>query len=63
VPEELVPVTPLGKFILNRNTDDFFAETEQVAFSPANVVSGIDFSNDPYFKDAYLAIQTRICIV
>ena len=50
VPEELVPVTPLGKFVLNRNTDDFFAETEQVAFSPANVVSGIDFSNDPLLQ-------------
>lgn len=50
VPEELVPVTPLGKFVLNRNTDDFFAETEQVAFSPANIVSGIDFSNDPLLQ-------------
>lgn len=50
VPEELVPVTPLGKFVLNRNTDEFFAETEQVAFSPANVVPGIDFSNDPLLQ-------------
>lgn len=50
VPEELVPVTPLGKFVLNRNTDDFFAETEQVAFSPANIVPGIDFSNDPLLQ-------------
>lgn len=50
VPEELVPVTPLGKFVLNKNTDDFFAETEQVAFSPANIVSGIDFSNDPLLQ-------------
>lgn len=50
VPEELVPITPLGKFTLNRNTDDFFAETEQVAFSPANIVSGIDFSNDPLLQ-------------
>lgn len=50
VPEELVPITPLGKFTLNKNTDDFFAETEQVAFSPANIVSGIDFSNDPLLQ-------------
>ena len=50
VPEELVPVTPLGKFVLNKNTDDFFAETEQVAFSPANIVPGIDFSNDPLLQ-------------
>ncbi len=50
VPEELVPVTPLGKFILNKNPDDFFAETEQVAFSPANIVPGIDFSNDPLLQ-------------
>ena len=50
VPEELVPVTPLGKFILNKNTDDFFAETEQSAFSPANIVPGIDFSNDPLLQ-------------
>ena len=50
IPEELVPVAPLGKFVLNKNTDDFFAETEQVAFSPANIVSGIDFSNDPLLQ-------------
>lgn len=50
MPEELVPITPLGKFILNRNPDEFFAETEQVAFSPANIVPGIDFSNDPLLQ-------------
>ncbi|WP_336950868.1 catalase [Acinetobacter sp. AS167] len=50
IPEELVPVTPLGRFVLNKNPDDFFAETEQVAFSPANIVSGIDFSNDPLLQ-------------
>ncbi len=50
IPEELVPVTPLGKFVLNKNPDDFFAETEQVAFSPANIVSGIDFTNDPLLQ-------------
>jgi catalase len=47
VPEELVPLTPVGKMVLNRNPDNFFAETEQVAFCAAHVVPGIDFSNDP----------------
>jgi catalase len=47
VPEELVPVTPIGRMVLNRNPDNFFAETEQVAFCAAHVVPGIDFSNDP----------------
>jgi catalase len=47
VPEELVPLVPVGKMVLNRNPDNFFAETEQVAFCVAHVVPGIDFSNDP----------------
>ena len=47
IPEELVPLTPVGKMVLNRNPDNFFAETEQVAFCTAHVVRGIDFSNDP----------------
>ena len=47
VPEELVPVTPVGRMVLNRNPDNFFAETEQVAFGVQNMVPGIDFSNDP----------------
>ena len=47
VPEELVPVVPVGRMVLNRNPDNFFAETEQVAFCTAHVVPGIDFSNDP----------------
>jgi catalase len=47
IPEELVPLTPVGKLVLNRNPDNFFAETEQVAFCAAHVVPGIDFSNDP----------------
>ena len=47
VPEELVPVRPIGKMVLNRNPDNFFAETEQVAFCTANIVPGVDFSNDP----------------
>lgn len=47
IPEELVPVLPVGRMILNRNPDNFFAETEQVAFCTAHVIPGIDFSNDP----------------
>ena len=47
VPEELVPVTPVGRMVLDRNPDNFFAETEQVAFGVQNMVPGIDFSNDP----------------
>ncbi|EPC02554.1 hydroperoxidase II [Litchfieldella anticariensis FP35 = DSM 16096] len=50
IPEEQVPVTLIGKMVLNRNPDNFFAETEQVAFNPANVVPGIDFSNDPLLQ-------------
>ena len=47
VPEEMVPVLPVGRMILNRNPDNFFAETEQVAFCTAHIIPGIDFSNDP----------------
>jgi catalase len=47
VPEELVPVQPVGRLVLNRNPDNFFAETEQVAFCAAHIVPGIDFTNDP----------------
>ncbi len=47
IPEELVPVRKVGRMVLNRNPDNFFAETEQVAFCTAHVVPGIDFSNDP----------------
>ncbi len=47
IPEELVPLRPIGRMVLNRNPDNFFAETEQVAFCAAHVVPGIDFTNDP----------------
>ena len=47
IPEELVPLTPIGRMVLNRNPDNFFAETEQVAFCTAHIVPGLDFSNDP----------------
>jgi catalase len=50
IPEELVPVRRIGKLTLNRNPENFFAETEQVAFHPGHVVSGIDFSNDPVLQ-------------
>ncbi|MFV3380718.1 catalase HPII [Pseudomonas sp. NY15354] len=50
IPEELVPVTPLGKMVLNRNPDNFFAEVEQIAFCPGHIVPGIDFTNDPLLQ-------------
>lgn len=50
IPEELVAVKRIGKLTLNRNPDNFFAETEQVAFHPGHLVPGIDFSNDPLLQ-------------
>jgi len=50
IPEELVPVRRIGKLTLNRNPDNFFAETEQVAFHIGHVVPGIDFTNDPLLQ-------------
>lgn len=50
VPEEMVPVQTVGRMVLNRNPDNFFAETEQVAFHPGHLVPGIDFSNDPLLQ-------------
>ena len=50
IPEELVPVQRVGKMTLNRNPDNFFAETEQVAFHPGHLVPGIDLSNDPLLQ-------------
>ena len=50
IPEELVPVQRIGKMVLNRNPDNFFAETEQVAFHPGHLVPGIDLSNDPLLQ-------------
>ncbi|RYY76195.1 MAG: catalase [Gammaproteobacteria bacterium] len=64
VPEELVPLTRVGKLVLNRNPDNFFAETEQVAFCTAHIVPGIDFTNDPLLQGrihSYLDTQlTRL---
>ncbi len=55
IPEELVPVQKIGRLVLNRNPDNFFAETEQVAFHPGHVVPGIDFSNDPLLQGRLLS--------
>ena len=50
IPEELIPVQIIGRMVLDRNPDNLFAETEQVAFCPANIVPGVDFSNDPLLQ-------------
>ncbi|SDB90102.1 catalase HPII [Paraburkholderia lycopersici] len=50
IAEEVVPVKIIGKMTLNRNPDNFFAETEQVAFHPGHIVPGIDFTNDPLLQ-------------
>jgi catalase len=62
IPEELVPVRKVGKLTLNRNPDNFFAETEQVAFHTGHVVPGIDFTNDPLLQGrlfSYIDTQLR----
>lgn len=62
IPEEQVPVTPIGKLVLNRVVDNFFAETEQVAFCTQNIVRGIDHSNDPLLQGrnfSYLDTQIK----
>jgi catalase len=50
IPENMVPVQRIGRLVLDRNPDNFFAETEQVAFHPGHVVPGIDFTNDPLLQ-------------
>ncbi len=50
IPEALVPVKIVGKMVLNRNPDNFFAENEQAAFHPGHIVPGLDFSNDPLLQ-------------
>ncbi|WP_018653884.1 catalase [Actinomadura flavalba] len=50
IPEEEVPARPVGRLVLNRNPDNYFAETEQVAFCTANIVPGLDFTNDPLMQ-------------
>lgn len=54
-PEEIIPVQIIGKLTLNRNIDNYHAESEQVAFNPANVIPGIDFSNDPVLQGRLIA--------
>src|ERR1700691_5827409 len=50
IPEEFVPLQMVGKMVLDRNPDNFFAETEQVAFCPSHLVPGLDFSEDPLLQ-------------
>ena len=62
IPEELVPVRPVGRLVLDRVVDNFFAETEQVAFCTQNIVPGIDFTNDPLLQGrnfSYLDTQLK----
>ncbi len=62
IPEEEVPVKPIGRMVLDRRVDNFFAETEQVAFCTQNVVPGIDFSDDPLLQGrnfSYLDTQLK----
>ena len=62
IPEELVPIRPVGRLVLDRTVDNFFAETEQVAFCTQNVVPGIGFSNDPLLQGrnfSYLDTQLK----
>ena len=62
IPEELVPVRRVGKMTLNRNPDNFFAETEQAAFHTGHIVPGIDFTNDPLLQGrlfSYIDTQLR----
>lgn len=62
IPEELVPVRKVGRMVLDRTVDNFFAETEQVAFCTQNIVPGIDFTNDPLLQGrnfSYLDTQLK----
>ena len=57
VPEELAPIKIVGRLVLNRNPDNFFAETEQVAFLPSNLPAGIDVSEDPLLQGRLFSYQ------
>lgn len=62
IPEELVPVRRVGRLVLDRCVDNFFAETEQVAFHTGNIVPGVDFTNDPLLQGrnfSYLDTQIK----
>jgi len=57
IPEELVPLKVIGRMVLDRWPNNFFAETEQVAYCPSHVVPGIDFSNDPLLQGRLFSYQ------
>ena len=57
IPEEVIPLTPIGKMVLDRYPPNFFAETEQVAFHPGNIVPGIDFTADPLLQGRLFSYQ------
>tara|TARA_R110001599_G_scaffold159052_2_gene346213 strand:- start:25200 stop:27302 length:2103 start_codon:yes stop_codon:yes gene_type:complete len=57
IPEELVPLQVIGRMVLDRWPDNFFAETEQVAFCPSHIVPGMDFSNDPLLQGRLFSYQ------
>ncbi|KKK48348.1 hypothetical protein LCGC14_3146020, partial [marine sediment metagenome] len=62
IPEEVLPIRPVGKLVLDRMVDNFFAETEQVAFCTQNIVPGVDFTNDPLLQGrnfSYLDTQIK----
>jgi catalase len=62
IPEEVLPVRIVGRMVLDRYPDNFFAETEQVAYCPANIVPGLDFTNDPLLQGrlfSYLDTQLK----
>jgi catalase len=62
IPEEVLPVRIIGRMVLDRYPDNFFAETEQVAYCPANIVPGVDFTNDPLLQGrlfSYLDTQLK----
>ncbi len=61
IPEEILPLRVVGRMVLDRNVDNYFAETEQVAFATTDVVPGIDFTNDPLLQGRNLSyIDTQI---
>lgn len=59
IPEEIIKPIPVGRLVLDRMPDNFFAETEQVAFMTQNVPPGIDFSNDPLLQGRNFLTSTR----
>eukprot|EP00903_Cladosiphon_okamuranus_P003765 g3763.t1 len=62
IPEEMVPIRTVGRLVLDQNVDNFFAETEQVAFCTQNIIPGIDFTNDPLLQGrnfSYLDTQLK----